>query len=68
MANINDVKPGDRLFIKTQPGKRARVVVVASVDRDAETFTTTTGEALGVSLIDGWDLAGDLFFIPGESQ
>lgn len=69
MARIQDVQPGDRLFIKTAPKKRSRVVTVDTVDRDAETFTTTGGETItDLSLVEGWDLAGDVFSIPKESK
>jgi hypothetical protein len=65
MADIKDVAPGDRLFIKTQPKKRSRVVTVKSVDREAGSFVTTEDEAIGdMSRVEGWDLAGDIFNIP----
>jgi hypothetical protein len=67
MADIHDVSVNDRLFIKTQPKKRPRVVTVQSVDHEAGTFTTTTGETItDIALVEGWDLAGDLFNIPKD--
>lgn len=72
MADIRDVSVNDRLFIKTlskrppspRRSKRPRVVTVKSVDHEAGTFTTTEGETItDMALVDGWDLAGDLFNI-----
>ena len=64
MAEIRDVSVNDRLFIKARPEKRRQVVTVQSVDREAGTFTTTTGETItDMALVEGWDLAGDLFNI-----
>lgn len=69
MADISDVAPGDRLFIKTQPKKRSRIVIVNTVDQETASFTTTAGETIDdMSRVEGWDLASDVFSIPKEGS
>lgn len=62
-ARITDIKVGHRLFLRGQ----AVISTVASVDYDAGSFVTTDGMVVtDLSIVDGWDLAGDLFNIPDE--
>jgi hypothetical protein len=66
-TDIKYMKPGDRLFIRNHASKRPRLVTVESVDYKADSFVTIDGETISdMSVVEGWDLAGNLFNVPKD--